>query len=373
MTEREVLELFKAIVRAARNTIGPVLPAMEAEIDRRIAAMDAGENATDPVRAELAVRCEQVEQLQQDLDTYCVALGPGVARHEILLEIKRLKIALEAERSHNETHDARTRDAALEEAARVCDQYAAENDEIADRARGSAVALDISIRRRATAVEFRGASRAIRSLKSTNTAKPPAPVAQPDEQSRATPAGGTTCVRCGHDAYSHHGDDGPCLTDYGNGRHCPCPALQAQAASTAGEGKESSGEARDADSAAHNAARSVSPTVAAPSPALPDQGVKACPFCGCTRSTARPDDEQAGKWGSMVCDECGAVGPEVRTGYEKPDKWRPAAIEEWSRRSSPSVEQVVEAVRKVPCYTANSVYLGDLESAIRAAFSRSGP
>ncbi len=68
----------------------------------------------------------------------------------------------------------------------------------------------------------------------------------------------------------------------------------------------------------------------APSPASP---VKPCPFCASTKLRAKDDAEQGYKWGAIECEECSARGPEVRTGYDKPEKWRPAAIEEWNRRT----------------------------------------
>jgi transcription elongation factor Elf1 len=56
-----------------------------------------------------------------------------------------------------------------------------------------------------------------------------------------------------------------------------------------------------------------------------------CPFCG--HVGVVPHDDSSSKWGAASCAECGACGPEVRTGYQEPDSWMPGAIEEWNRRS----------------------------------------
>ena len=57
---------------------------------------------------------------------------------------------------------------------------------------------------------------------------------------------------------------------------------------------------------------------------------KPCPFCSET-STAQITT-QGEKWGALICTDCGAYGPEVRTNYDKPGTWRADAVEAWNRR-----------------------------------------
>lgn len=64
--------------------------------------------------------------------------------------------------------------------------------------------------------------------------------------------------------------------------------------------------------------------------------LRECPFCASTQLAAKDDPNQGYKWGAITCLSCSATGPEVRTGYDKPEKWRPQAIEEWNHRASPS-------------------------------------
>ncbi len=52
-----------------------------------------------------------------------------------------------------------------------------------------------------------------------------------------------------------------------------------------------------------------------------------CPFCGEVPTHVR--ETQGTKWGNVTC--C-CEGPEVRTGYETPDKWITFAIEAWNER-----------------------------------------
>lgn len=79
--------------------------------------------------------------------------------------------------------------------------------------------------------------------------------------------------------------------------------------------------------------------------------LKPCPFCGVVPPLCESTfvEDQGTKWGRVQC-ECGAQGPEVRTGYEVWTKWCASAVEEWNRRSpppiagvTPSVEECVEA------------------------------
>lgn len=60
-----------------------------------------------------------------------------------------------------------------------------------------------------------------------------------------------------------------------------------------------------------------------------------CPFCG---FEIDPEDEDyfdpcrdSPKWGSIIC-QCGATGPEIRTGYQSWKIWRRTAILLWNRR-----------------------------------------
>lgn len=56
-----------------------------------------------------------------------------------------------------------------------------------------------------------------------------------------------------------------------------------------------------------------------------------CPFCGGNKIEPHQEFERA-KWGRMMCAECGAMGPDVRTGYAGPEEWRDEATAEWNRR-----------------------------------------
>ena len=58
---------------------------------------------------------------------------------------------------------------------------------------------------------------------------------------------------------------------------------------------------------------------------------KPCPFCGETSTTQIAT--QGEKWGALVCTDCGAYGPEVRTNYDKPETWRADAVAAWNRRA----------------------------------------
>lgn len=73
--------------------------------------------------------------------------------------------------------------------------------------------------------------------------------------------------------------------------------------------------------------------------------LRECPFCASTQLAAKDDPNQGYKWGAITCLSCSATGPEVRTGYDKPEKWRPQAIEEWNHRASPSSGVDVDEIR----------------------------
>lgn len=61
-----------------------------------------------------------------------------------------------------------------------------------------------------------------------------------------------------------------------------------------------------------------------------------CPFCGHvpTDEDANFETNQGTKWGFLVCPQCCAMGPEVRTGYGPPATWKAEAIAAWNRRAS---------------------------------------
>jgi hypothetical protein len=64
----------------------------------------------------------------------------------------------------------------------------------------------------------------------------------------------------------------------------------------------------------------------------------ACPFCG---ETPNYDSENTYglrdggyKYGCVVC-QCGALGPDVRTGYKDWTDWREDAAKAWNDRAQP--------------------------------------
>ena len=62
---------------------------------------------------------------------------------------------------------------------------------------------------------------------------------------------------------------------------------------------------------------------------------KPCPFCGDTCVSCQLDGSQGIKWGAAVCGNCGAQGPEVRTGYDTSESapWHEQALKEWNNRN----------------------------------------
>lgn len=59
-----------------------------------------------------------------------------------------------------------------------------------------------------------------------------------------------------------------------------------------------------------------------------------CPFCGYVSIFFCLDQSQGLKWGSVVCGNCGAEGPEVRTNYKNSasEPWHEQALKEWNTR-----------------------------------------
>lgn len=63
---------------------------------------------------------------------------------------------------------------------------------------------------------------------------------------------------------------------------------------------------------------------------------KQCPFCGCrvdVNSETFFRQTDGPKWGAVMCGGCGALGPEVRTGYADWKIWRESALKEWNQRA----------------------------------------
>ena len=79
--------------------------------------------------------------------------------------------------------------------------------------------------------------------------------------------------------------------------------------------------------------------------------LKPCPFCGYDEIQITVDENQGTKWGRAVCFSCNAVGPEVRTGYDKSFEapWRAEAAAEWNRRASDTeIERLRAAAKLAP-------------------------
>lgn len=57
-----------------------------------------------------------------------------------------------------------------------------------------------------------------------------------------------------------------------------------------------------------------------------------CPFCGGAAAYQRLRD--GSKYGAYECGECGAQGPDVRTGYGPEEEWREKATAAWNERSA---------------------------------------
>lgn len=61
--------------------------------------------------------------------------------------------------------------------------------------------------------------------------------------------------------------------------------------------------------------------------------LKPCPFCGSVVNPESFIETQGTKWGAIVCQECGAVGPDVRTSYKPFAEWGRDAAKEWNTRA----------------------------------------
>lgn len=59
------------------------------------------------LRAQLASRCDQVEELQQALDEVCVAVGPGTLPGHIVEKVTRLRAEIESLKAENDEMSAR--------------------------------------------------------------------------------------------------------------------------------------------------------------------------------------------------------------------------------------------------------------------------
>lgn len=57
-----------------------------------------------------------------------------------------------------------------------------------------------------------------------------------------------------------------------------------------------------------------------------------CPYCGGT--SGHLADGDAYRWKQWACDECGALGPEVRANIFDPSKDHDASIKEWNKRTA---------------------------------------
>lgn len=69
--------------------------------------------------------------------------------------------------------------------------------------------------------------------------------------------------------------------------------------------------------------------------------MKPCPFCGSTPSEDSHTLTDGGfKYGAIACG-CGAIGPDVRTGYKQWPEWKEAAVAEWNERAIPADQVLV--------------------------------
>lgn len=114
-----IAELREAVLLVQRDNRN-----LDAVIESKHARIKELEHEAYMSRCRGDVLSEQVEGLQHDLDTYCVALGPGVARHEILGEIKRLKSEVVRLREQNKPEEL----ARLREVDRVYKEWLVSHD-----------------------------------------------------------------------------------------------------------------------------------------------------------------------------------------------------------------------------------------------------
>ena len=66
---------------------------------------------------------------------------------------------------------------------------------------------------------------------------------------------------------------------------------------------------------------------------MSDHKFKQCPFCGYNGRYLDFEMTQGTKWGNVICPDCQAKGPEVRTGYQE-TAWHEDAVDEWNKRAS---------------------------------------
>jgi hypothetical protein len=72
---------------------------------------------------------------------------------------------------------------------------------------------------------------------------------------------------------------------------------------------------------------------------MSERVLRPCPFCAAVPQQPvcfHKPDGQGGKWGYVMCTNCGACGPDVRTGYYADvEHWAPAAAASWNHRDPP--------------------------------------
>lgn len=92
--------------------------------------------------------------------------------------------------------------------------------------------------------------------------------------------------------------------------------------------------------------------------------LKPCPFCGSTPSEDSHTLTDGGfKYGAIACG-CGAIGPDVRTGYKQWPEWKEAAVAEWNERAITADKVLVP--RELLERAANVIWQ---ESVARTGFS----
>lgn len=93
--------------------------------------------------------------------------------------------------------------------------------------------------------------------------------------------------------------------------------------------------------------------------------LKPCPFCGDTPGEDSYTLTDGGfKYGAISCG-CGAIGPDVRTGYKDWPEWKDAAVEEWNARAIPA-DQVLAPRELLERITKPRTSIGDVNDGIAA-------